>query len=145
MSPKLVPVTTTLVPTGPCKGESLVITGMTRNDAELLAMPPDVTTTSANPGKSTLGTGTTIFVSIQEVGVVETPPIVTVLPLAEAPNPLPLIVKGEPTGLTGPTVGEILLTCGDAQAKVRLRKPRRIITLIVKRHFDDKAVSNFLH
>ena len=54
---------------------------MTRNDAELLAMPPDVTTTSANPGKSTLGTGTTIFVSIQEVGVVETPPIVTVLPL----------------------------------------------------------------
>jgi hypothetical protein len=104
-----VPVTTTLVPTGPEVGASLVITGMTRNDAELLAIPPDVTTTSENPGKSTLGTGTTIFVSIQEVGVVETPPIVTVLPLAEAPNPLPLIVKGEPTGLTCPTVGEMLL------------------------------------
>jgi len=118
---------------------------MTRNEAELLAVPPDVTTTSANPGKSTLGTGATILVSDQEVGVVKTPPIATVLPLADTPNPLPLIVKGEPTGLTGPTVGEILLICGDAQAKARLRKPRRIIALIVKRNFDDKVVSNFLH
>ena len=82
---------------------------MTRNDAELLAMPVDVTITSAKPGKSAPGTGTTILVSNHEVGVLETPPIVTVLPLADVPNPLPLIVKAEPTGLTGPTVGEILL------------------------------------
>src|ERR1051326_2856277 len=46
---------------------------MTRNDAVLLVVPPDVTTTSANPGKSALGTGATIFVSVQEVGVAEMP------------------------------------------------------------------------
>jgi hypothetical protein len=40
---------------------------------------------------------------------VKTPPIATVLPLPDAPNPLPLIVTGDPTGLTGPTVGEMLL------------------------------------
>jgi hypothetical protein len=104
-------------------GESFVITGITRKDAELLATPPEVTITSANPGRSTLGTGAMIFVSVQDVGVVETPPIVTVLPLADEPNPLPLMVKGEPTGLTCPTVGETLLICGAAHADVSVISP----------------------
>lgn len=130
VSPKLVPVTTTLVPTGPEVGASLVITGMTRNDVVLLAVPPDVTITSIKPGRRLAGTGATILVSDHEVGVVLTPPMVTELPVAEVPNPLPLIVKGEPTGLTGPTVGEMLLMLGDAQAKVKLRKPSRMKALI---------------
>jgi hypothetical protein len=116
---------------------------MTRNDAELLAIPPDVTVTSANPGKREPGTGAIIRVSLHDVGVVEVPPIVTMLPLAELPNPVPLMVKEDPTGLTGPTVGEMLLICGDAQARLRLRKQRRIIALIVKRSFDDTVVSTF--
>lgn len=99
----------------------MVITGMTRNDAELLAMPPDVTVTSANPGKREPGTGAIIRVSLHDVGVVEIPPIVTVLPLADAPNPVPLMVKEDPTGLTGPAVGEMLLICGDAQAEIALK------------------------
>jgi hypothetical protein len=115
----------------------LVITGMTRNDDELLATPPDVTMTSANPGRSAPGTGATILVSDHEVGVAETPPIVTVLPLAEAPNPVPLIVKAEPTGLTGPTVGEILLICGDAQAEIALKNAVRKARATRERVFID--------
>ena len=109
----------------------MVITGMTRNEAELLAVPPDVTITSIKPGRRLAGTGATILVSDHEVGVVVTPPIITELPVADAPNPEPLMVKGDPTGLTCPTVGERLLMLGEAQAKVKLRKPNRTRALIV--------------
>jgi hypothetical protein len=110
---------------------------MTRNDAVLLAVPPEVTITSANPGRSTPGTGTTIFVSDQEVGVAATPPIVTVFPLADAPNPLPLIVREEPTGLTGPAVGEILLIWGDAQAEIALKNAMSKARTVRERVFID--------
>jgi hypothetical protein len=110
---------------------------MTRKDAVLLAVPPEVTITSAKPGKSAPGTGATIFVSDQEVGVVEMPPIVTVLPLADAPKPLPLIVSEEPTGLTGPTLGEILLILGDAQAEIALKNAVRKARATRERVFID--------
>lgn len=94
----------------------MVITGITRNDAVLLAVPLEVTITSANPGRSPPGTGTTISVSDQEVGVAAIPPIVTVFPIADAPKPEPLIVTGEPTGVTGPAVGEMVEMAGAANA-----------------------------
>jgi hypothetical protein len=137
ISPKLVPVTTTLVFTGPEEGESFRSTGITRKDAALLAILPDVTITSAKPGKSAPGTGATIFVSDQEAGVVEMPPIVTVLPLADAPNPLPLIVREEPTGLTGPTVGEMLLILGDAHAEIALKNTTKKTRAVREKVFID--------
>ena len=91
---------------------------MTRKDCTLLAVPPTVTITSTKPGKRLLGTGAMIFVSLQEVGTDVIPPTVTVLlPCVAAPKPEPLIVRGEPTGLTGPAVGEMLEMAGVAKAK----------------------------
>ena len=119
----------------------MVITGMTRNDAVLLAVPPEVTIRSANPGRSTPGTGTTIFVSDHEVGVDATPPIVTVFPLADAPKPEPLIVMGEPTGVTGPAVGEIVEIAGAANAKVPNKRPRINRTALCNRRFLAMVVS----
>jgi hypothetical protein len=134
-SPKLVPVTVMVPPIGACAGDTAVITGITRNDLALLAVPPEVTITSANPGRSTPGTGATIFVSDYEVGVAATPPMVTVFPMADAPKPKPLIVRAEPTGLTGPTVGEIVEIAGAANAKVPHKRPRINRTALRNRKF----------
>jgi hypothetical protein len=114
--------------------------GITRNDAALLAVPPTVTITSAKPGKRLLGTGATILVSVQEVGTDVTPPMVTVLLPCVVPKPEPLIVTGEPAGLTGPTVGEIVEMAGAAKAKEPNKRPRinrttlrnrRLLTMVV--------------
>jgi len=109
--PKLVPVTVTMPPMGAAvAGETAVIVGMTRKDCALLATPETVTITSEKPGSRVLGTGATIRVSLQELGTAATPPTVTVS--GEAPKPAPVMVIGDPTGLTRPTVGEMLLMCG---------------------------------
>ena len=109
--PKLVPVTVTMPPMGAAVGgETAVIAGRTRKDCALLAAPPTVTITSEKPGSRALGTGATIRVSLQELGTAATPPTVTVS--GEAPKPVPVMVIGDPTGLTWPTVGEMLLMCG---------------------------------
>jgi hypothetical protein len=89
------------------------MTGITRKDLALLA-PPVVTTTSAKPGKRLLGTGATILVSLHDVGMAVTPPIVTLLAPWVVPKPEPLMVNDEPTGLTGPTDGERLVMFGEA-------------------------------
>jgi hypothetical protein len=83
---------------------------MTRKDCALLAAPPTVTMTSAKPGRRLPGTGAMILVSVHEVGMAVTPPTVTILLLWVVPKPEPLMVKADPIGLTGPTVGEMLLT-----------------------------------
>lgn len=101
----------------------------------MLVVPPEVTITSANPGRSTPGTGATIFVSDHEVGVAATPPIVTEFPLTDAPNPEPLIVRAEPTGLTGPTVGEIVEMAGAANAKAPHKRTRINKTALRNRRF----------
>jgi hypothetical protein len=67
--------------------------------------------------------------------VAATPPIVTVFPLADAPKPEPLIVRDEPTGLTGPTVGEIVEMAGAANAKVPNKRPRINRTALCNRRF----------
>jgi hypothetical protein len=108
--PKLVPVTVTIPPMGAVAGETAVIAGITRKDCALLATPETVTITSEKPGSRVLGTGATILVSLQELGAAVTPPTVTVS--GEAPKPVPVMVIGDPTGLTWPSVGEMLLMFG---------------------------------
>jgi len=113
VSPKLVPVIATVVPTTPELADMAVITGITIKDRALLAAPLTVTTTSTKPGARELGTGATIFVSLHELGVEATLPKVTVLLLpCVAPKPDPLMVTDPPTGLTGPTEGEMLVILG---------------------------------
>jgi hypothetical protein len=110
------------VPTTPEAGDIVVITGMTKNDFELLARLFTVTTMSAKPVGIAAGTGMTILVSLQEIGFVTTPPKVTVLPFCATPKPVPVIVTGLPTGVTGPTVGEILVMLGAVCPEVRIEE-----------------------
>ena len=62
----------------------------------LLATPPTVTTTF--PVVAPLGTGTTMLVALQLVGVPTVPLNITVLVPCVAPKFVPLIVSGAPTG-----------------------------------------------
>jgi hypothetical protein len=123
----------------------LVITGITRKDAALLAVPPTVTITSIKPGMSVPGTGTMILESDHEVGVVVKPPMVTMLSLCVVPKPEPLIVTGEPTGLTGPTVGEIVEMAGAANAKVPNKVPTINRTALRNHRFLAMVVSYLEH
>jgi hypothetical protein len=149
VSPKLVPVTVTVPFIGALAGETAVMTGMTRKDFVLLAAPPTVTITSAKPGKRLLGTGATILVSLQEVATDVTPPTVIVLSDCVVPKPEPLIVRAEPTGLTGPALGEMLEMAGAAKAKVlkktlnknRITERSRTLATMVVSHLD----ANFVH
>lgn len=77
--PKFVPLIVRGVPIGPDEGFKLVITGATLNVGELLPRPPTVTTTGEGPAVAPFGTGTTMVVALQLVGVPAIPPIVTVL------------------------------------------------------------------
>ena len=98
------------VPTGPELGETLVTLGpevVTENDTPLLACPPTVTTTL--PVVAPLGTGTTIEVALQLVGVAEVPLNFTVLVPCVEPKVVPVIVTDVPTG---PDVGERLVILG---------------------------------
>src|SRR5579859_429283 len=79
ISAKLVPVRVTAVPIVAIQGEHAVITGITLNDNALLAAPLAlVTTTSTKPTAKLDGTGTTMEVSLHELGVAATPPKVMV-------------------------------------------------------------------
>jgi len=94
--PKLDPFIVNDVPTGPDEGLKLVIVGETRKSTELLARPPTVTTTF--PVAAPTGTGTTMLVVLQLVGVAPVPLNATVLALWVAPKFAPVIVTGAPTG-----------------------------------------------
>src|SRR2546429_4900548 len=116
----------TEVPTTPWVGDGIYVVGMTKNDCALLDAPLTVTTTSANPAAKLPGTGTTIFVSVQEVGAAMVAPKVTVLLPCVDPKPDPLTVTDPPTGLTGPTVGDRLVmwsvvwaTIGSEKSSIR--------------------------
>lgn len=82
MTPEIV----TEVPDGPDVGETLVIVGVcdTVNGIPLLATPPTVTTTF--PEVAPIGTGTTMLVALQLVGVAGVPLNVTVLVPCVAPK-----------------------------------------------------------
>jgi hypothetical protein len=96
--PKFVPAIVTDVPTGPLVGERLVSVGggMTVNATPLLATPPTVTTTL--PVVAPAGTGTTMLLADQLVGVAAVPLNVTVLVPCVAPNVVPAIVIDVATG-----------------------------------------------
>jgi hypothetical protein len=82
--------------------------------APLLAIPPTVTTTG--PLLTAFGTGATILVLLQLVGVATTPLKVTVLVPCVAPKFVPLIVTRVPIG---PKLMLRPLMFGDVTVKVR--------------------------
>ena len=79
VAPKFVPLIVTVVPTGADVGFRLVMLGgdVTVNIKPLLAIPPTVTTTF--PFVAPAGTGATMLVSLQLVGIAVVPLKVTVL------------------------------------------------------------------
>jgi hypothetical protein len=96
LAPKFEPLTVTDVPTAPEAGDRLLIDGgwITVNNEPLLLLPPTVTTTF--PVVAPLGTGTTIEVALQLVGVAVVPLKLTVLVPWLAPKFEPLIVTDVP-------------------------------------------------
>jgi hypothetical protein len=79
LAPKFVPVIVSALPTAPDVGFRLVMLGpeATVNATPLLATPPTVTTTF--PVVAALGTGTTMLVALQPLGVAAVPLKETVL------------------------------------------------------------------
>ena len=107
--PKFEPLIVTDIPTTPEDGESPLIAGgwITVNSDPLLLFPPTITTTL--PVVAPVGTGTTIDVALQLVGVALVPLNVTVLVPCVDPKFVPVIVTEVPTG---PEVGDKLLMLG---------------------------------
>jgi hypothetical protein len=105
----LVPLIVTAVATGPLDGERLVsvAVGETVKGSALLARPPTVTTTL--PVVAPAGTGTTMLLADQFVGVAAVPLNVTVLLPFVEPKLLPLIVTAV---ATAPLDGERLVSVG---------------------------------
>jgi len=101
LAPKFVPVIVTSVPTVLDAGDRLVMLGVgsTVNAAPALATPFTVTTTF--PEAAPTGTGTTIDVALQLVGVAAVPLNVTVLVPWLAPKFVPVMVTGAPTAAAG--------------------------------------------
>src|SRR5207248_9119971 len=102
VAPKLVPVRVTDAVTAPLAGASevSVAVGTTVNATPLLATPPTVTVTF--PVVAPLGTGTTMLVADQELGVAAVPLNFTVLAPCVAPKFVPVIVTA---AVTAPLVG----------------------------------------
>ena len=105
--PKFEPVIVTAAPTGPLFGLMPVIDGVTVKLATLLFSPATVTNTF--PTVALEGTGATMLVSLQVVGVVAAPAIVTVLVPCDAPKSVPVIVTEVPIG---PAFGLTLVIVG---------------------------------
>lgn len=97
VAPNVVPLMVMESPTEPEVGERLFIFGVTTKVAPLLACPLTVTTTV--PVMALAGTGATMLVLFQLVGLAETPLNVIVLVPCVAPKLLPAMVTDVPTGL----------------------------------------------
>lgn len=109
VEPKPLPLMVIDAPTAPEFGDRALMFGVTVNLTPLLLDPPTVTTTL--PVVAALGTGATIVLELQLVGVAATPLNVTVLVPWVDPKPVPVIVTEVPTG---PEVGDNLLIFGAA-------------------------------
>jgi hypothetical protein len=104
VEPKFIPVIVTEVPAVPDVGDTLVMLGagtVTVKLTPLLAWPPTVTITL--PVVAPIGTGATMLVALQLVGVAAVPLKLTALVPCVLPKLVPLIVTGVPTG---PEVGD---------------------------------------
>jgi len=119
VDPNVVPVTVTDAPTAPDVGDRLVMFGTTVKLTPLLAAPDTVTTTF--PVVAPLGTGTTMLVALQLVGVPVVPLNCTVLVPWGDPKFLPVIVTEVPTG---PEVGDKLVILGPAAWVLVAKKDR---------------------
>src|SRR3954469_10530377 len=84
VAPKFAPATVTDVPTGPLAGDKDVSDGGTVNGSPLLAS--DVTVTTTLPDVAPLGTGTTMPVDDQLVGIAVVPLNLTLLVPCVAPK-----------------------------------------------------------
>jgi len=111
------------VPRGPEAGLKLVMLGVGRTvkAAELLAKPPTVTTTF--PVVAPAGTGTTMLVGPQLVGVAGVPLNVTVLVPCVRVKFVPAMVTEVPAG---PTVGLRLVTLGVMLKVVKALAPETV-------------------
>jgi hypothetical protein len=109
VEPRLLPLMVTAVATGPLDGDRLVSVGgrVTVYVRALLARPPTVTTTL--PVVAPAGTGTTMLLADQVVGVAAVPLNVTVLVPCVEPKLLPLMVTAV---ATGPLDGDRLVSVG---------------------------------
>jgi len=123
VEPKFAPAIVTTVPTAPPVGDRPVMLGagvalLTVNDWLLLATPPTVTTTL--PVVAPDGTGATMLVVDQLVGVAATPLKVTLLVPFVEPKFAPAIVTTAPTA---PLVGDrpVILGAGVALVTVNVR------------------------
>jgi hypothetical protein len=116
-APKFAPLIVTEVPTDPEEGftpEMLGAGTVTVKPMPLLATPPTVTTTL--PVVAPAGTGATMLVALQLVGVADTPLNLTVLLPCDAPKFAPPIVTEVPTK---PDVGFRLLMLGAGTVTVK--------------------------
>jgi hypothetical protein len=95
VAPKAVPVMVTEAPTAPEVGDKLVMCAVTVKGTPLLATLATVTTTL--PVVAPLGTGTTMEVALQLVGVAVVPLNFTVLLPLVVPKLAPMIVTEVPT------------------------------------------------
>src|SRR5205814_4854566 len=122
VAPKFAPVIVTDAPTNPDVGFRLVMLGpgvVTVKLTPLLATPPTVTTTL--PVVAPAGTGTTMFVTLQLVGVAPIPLKVTVLVPWLAPKLAPVIVTDVPRT---PDVGLRPVMLGGGTVTVRSEERR---------------------
>src|SRR5271165_900050 len=116
--PKFAPAIVTEVPTAPEFGLRLVMlgfAGVTVKLELLLAIPPTVTMTF--PVVAPVGTGATMLVALQLVGVAAIPLNLTVLVPCVAPKFAPAIVTDAPTN---PEVGFKLVMLGAGTVTVKL-------------------------
>ena len=111
VAPKPVPLMVIANPDAAVVADRLVIVGegSTVNGAPLLLAPPTVTTTF--PVLAPAGTGVTICVALQLVGVARVPLKLTVLDPCVAPKFVPVIVTEAPSA---PEVGDKLVMFGAA-------------------------------
>lgn len=109
VAPKPLPLMVIDAPTGAELGERALMTGITVNLTPALAEPLTVTTTF--PVVAVLGTGATMDVALQLVGVATTPLNLTVLVPWVVPKPLPVMVTAVPAF---PDVGDKLVIFGAA-------------------------------
>jgi hypothetical protein len=127
VAPKFAPLIVTDVPTNPVAGFKPVMLGtgtVTVKPTPLLATPPTVTMTF--PVAAPAGTGATMLVALQLVGIAVTPLNFTVLVPCVAPKFVPAIITEVPTG---PEAGFRLVMLGTTGAGFTVNVTGLLVTV----------------